>query len=384
MSSSSFSSPRARHLVLAGGGHAHALLLRQWSGDPLPDVSLTLVSPDALTPYSGMLPGLVAGHYRFEDIHIDLQSLCRAAGARFLPARVTGIDAGTGRVSLDTGETLPFDLLSLDTGSTSPESVPGVAEHATTIKPIARFYDRWLALQAQIRRQSQPLRIALVGGGAGSVEIALAMAWACRRDPAVGSQPTFHLVFQAGGLLPGYPEKVSRIASDRCRALGVELHERFRVSAVQVDHLAGASGQSLPVDVVLWCTEAAAPHWPREAGLACDENGFVAVNAGLQSTSHPAIFAAGDIAYLIDDPVPKAGVYAVRQAPYLFENLRRRLSGSPLKSYRPQQHFLSLLALGGREAVGCRGSLSFHGRWAWYWKDHIDRRFMARFDLPSR
>src|SRR5690606_33779204 len=139
-------------------------------------------------------------------------------------------------------------------------------------------------------------------------------------------------------------------------------------------------GEILDFDRLFWCAQAGAPPWLREAGLACDGEGFVRVDACLRSLSHPKVFAAGDIASFDPRPLAKAGVYAVRQAPVLFGNLRRALLGRPLRAYRPQRRFLSLLALGGKRAVGSRGDLSFRGAWVWRWKNRIDRRFMRRFE----
>ncbi|MEO5614381.1 MAG: bifunctional NADH dehydrogenase FAD-containing subunit/selenide, water dikinase SelD, partial [Cypionkella sp.] len=83
--------PIVKDLVLVGGGHAHALVARMWAMNPLPGVRLTLINPDPAAPYTGMLPGLIAGHYARDEIMIDLVRLARFAGARLILDRVTGL-----------------------------------------------------------------------------------------------------------------------------------------------------------------------------------------------------------------------------------------------------------------------------------------------------
>lgn len=376
--------PVFKEIVLAGGGHAHVLLIRQWGMQPIPGVRVILVSPDPNTPYSGMLPGLIAGHYRVDEIHIDLVRLCQWAGVRFIRTEVTGLDTDTRMVHLSDRPSLAFDVLSLDTGSTPNHDIPGVAEHAIPVKPIAGFWQRWQDLLEHLKQSDKAPTVAVVGGGAGSVEIILAMAWACLHDPELATKPRFHLVSQAQQLLPGYPRKVQQQVELACAGLDIRIHTGFTVTNVHNDRLAGESGNFLEADHVFWCTQAAAPDWPRLAGLACDDGGFIKVNDHLQSTSHPAIFAAGDMAHMVNTPRPKAGVYAVRQAPVLYDNLCRWLLGRPLKNYKPQDKFLSLLALGGKTAAGNWGWLSLSGNWVWRWKNRIDKRFMAQFKNLDR
>lgn len=377
------SPPVFRDVVLAGGGHSHALLIRLWGMQPLPGVRLTLISPAPYTPYSGMLPGLVAGHYTFDDIHIDLVRLCHWAGVRCITDSVTGIDTANNRVLLEHRPPLEFDVLSLDTGARPALTEAGVAAHAITVKPVAGFWQRWQEVRLSLRDNLAQHVIAVVGGGAGAVEIALAMARACQQDPAVKTMPVFHLFCDTENILPGYPARVRKAARNALAGYAVIVHASCSVTAVEASGVVVASGERFAADHVFWCTQAAAPEWPAKSGLACSDDGFVAVNAALQSISHPAIFAAGDIAHMVDSPLPKAGVYAVRQAPVLSRNINNALLGRPLEKYRPQKRFLSLLALGDKVATGSRGPFSVSGRWVWQWKHRIDTAFMRKFaQLP--
>jgi len=135
----------------------------------------------------------------------------------------------------------------------------------------------------------------------------------------------------------------------------------------------------VPADLIVWATGAAAVPWVGQSGLACDDRGFAAVNDGLQSPSHPFVFAAGDVAAMTNRPVPKAGVFAVRQGPVLAANLRSYLAGEPLRPFRPQPRYLSLMSTGDGHAIASWAGLAWQGRWVWAWKDRIDRAFMRRY-----
>ena len=163
--------PVVRDIVLVGGGHSHAVLLRRWAMRPLPGVRLTLICRDTHTPYSGMLPGHIAGHYSFEQVHIDLRTLAQAAGARFFRSEVIALDRSAGQVVCAGRPPVPYDRVSINIGATPRLGVPGAASHALPVKPIDRFHQRWLELLARVRTHSGKLRLAVVGAGAGGVDL---------------------------------------------------------------------------------------------------------------------------------------------------------------------------------------------------------------------
>ena len=376
--------PILRDIVLVGGGHSHVGVLRNFGMRPMPGVRLTLVCTDAHTPYSGMLPGYVAGHYDYDDVHIDLGRLAGFAGARFLCAEVTGIDRDARTVLLRDRPPIRYDLVSINTGSTPQMTrVPGAAAHAVPVKPITGFNQRWLALLARVRAHAGPMTIAIVGGGAGGVELLLAMQYrlgqelrALGRDPA---QLHFHLFTADAQILTTHAARVRARFDAVLQARGVQVHRQARVTQVDAGSLRTQSGLSVPVDETVWVTQAGGGAWLRSTGLALDGDGFVVVNPQLQSITDPRVFAAGDVASLQARPLEKAGVFAVRMGPPLAHNLRRALTGQPLRPYRPQRHWLALISTGDRHAVASRGPLGFWGDWVWRWKDGIDRRFMRRF-----
>ncbi len=369
-------------LVFVGGGHAHALALRMLAMNPIAGLRITLVSPASHTPYSGMLPGLVAGHYSFEQTHIDLARLCQWAGIRFIESEVTSLDPVSKSLVLAGRPSISYDLLSIDIGS-QPEldSVPGARAHSVSVKPVAGLWQRWRELEARLRQQSETTthRVAVVGGGAGSVELVLAMA-----HSLAGRNIAFDLWCGADEILQGYNGGARSSVMKALSRHGVAVHLGSRVASVEDAALLMEDGSRQFYDDLFWCTGAAAAPWLAASGLACDRQGFLQVADTLQSVEDADVFATGDCSVQVNHPRPKAGVYAVRQGPVLANNLRARLLGAVLKEHHPQQKFLSLVSLGDRTAAADRGPFSASGAWVWRWKDRIDCEFMDRFEnLPE-
>jgi selenide, water dikinase len=378
-----------RHVVLVGGGHSHVGVLRSWGMQPVANVRLTLISTDTQAPYSGMLPGYVAGHYSHADVHIDLPRLATFAGATLCHDEVIGIDRQARTVLCRHSPPISYDFLSLNLGATPQVAqVPGALAHSVPVKPIARFNQRWLALLERVRSFSGTTTIAVVGGGAGGVELLLAMHYRLRRElQLLGRNPDdlrFHLVTQIVEILPTHNAGVRRRFRAVLAERGVQVHAGTEVCEVQAGRLRAASGVVIDADEIIWVTQASGAPWLAATGLALDGDGFVKVNHHLQSVTDPRIFAAGDVAAMVGHPLEKAGVFAVRQARPLTDNLRASVLDQPLVTYRPQHSWLALISTGNRYAVASRGSLGFAGGWVWHWKDWIDRRFMRRFsELPG-
>jgi selenide,water dikinase len=375
-------SPAAKQLLLLGGGHSHALALRMFGMRPIEGVRLTLVSDVSHAPYSGMLPGHIAGAYSWEEMHIDLRRLCRFAGAAFVAGTVSGIDLAGKRVQLEGRPSLHFDVLSINTGSAPARiDVPGADRHATPAKPVPGLIGAWELLCATAAERGE-LRVVIVGGGAGGVELALAMD--ARLGTMVpGLRRQISLIHGGERLLPGHNNRVRELLSRELIARHVTLVVGDRVVEVRPDLVVCSSGREVEADHVFWVTHAAAPDWVRAAGLPVDTDGFIAVGESLQVLGHDGVFAAGDVATVVSERRPKSGVFAVRAARPLVENIRRFFAGEPLPRWKPQRNFLSLIGTGRGEAVASRRFLAFQGRPAWRLKDWIDRRFMRKFeDLP--
>ena len=364
--------PPLRDVVLLGGGHANVQVLKRFGMRPEPGLRLTVVAREPHSPYTGMLPGFVAGAYAWDDIHIDLARLAAFAKARFIAAEASGIDPGERCILFPDRPSLRYDVLAINTGG-----VPGArhaSEFVTPVKPIGRFLPVWRRLTES---GNPPKRLGIVGAGPGGVELALAIV---HRYP--GTQCT--IVDGDADILGTLTGRARRRLERTLRERGIALVTGARIVQALDGELIAEGGTSIAVDHALWVTGVEAPRWLADSGLATDDGGFVVVNEFLQSTSHPEIFAAGDVAHLGGQARPKSGVYAVRQGPYLADNVRRQVTGRKLRRFRAQRHAMAIVGLGIGQAVASRGGLSVAGAWVWSVKQWIDRRFMRKFnDLPD-
>jgi selenide,water dikinase len=378
--------PIAQDLVLVGGGHAHVHVLKRFGMRPQPGVRLTLITRDVETPYSGMLPGYVAGLYRFDECHINLVRLARFAGARLIHDEAIGLDRAARQVVFQGRPAIRYDVVSLDIGSTPRlDDVPGAARHTVPVKPIDRVGQRWEDLLARAADQGR-VRLAIVGGGAGGVELALAAQH--RLAGLLGAAAVEMTLVTREALLPSHNRRVQRIFARLLAERGIRAIVDTPIARVEPGRLIAADGSTVDFDEALWVTEAAGAPWLADTGLPLDERGFVIIDETLRSPVDPAVFAAGDIATMPAHPRDKAGVYAVRAGPPLADNLRRALLGRKLRRAVPQQRALALIGTGDGHAVASRGPFAAHGdgvagEMLWHLKDWIDRRWMRRYtDLP--
>lgn len=371
-----------KHIVLIGGGHSHIEVLRKFGMRPEPKVRLTVIARDLHAAYSGMLPGLIAGHYTHDETHIDLGPLARFAHASVYHDEAVGLDLENRRVHCRNRPDVPFDFVSINIGSKpAAADIPGAAQYALPVKPVEQFLDGWAAIQDRVKHSTNGFRVVVVGGGAGGVELALTMHHQLARS---GNGFSVQIVTESPDILEthnaGVRRRMRRVIDER----GIALDTSSHVSQVESDALLLENGDRHAFEAVVWVTQAGAAPWFAESGLATDDAGFIAVSDTLQSTSHPSVFACGDAATMVQSPRPKSGVFAVRQGPYLAENLRRAARGETLQRFSPQAKFLSLISTGDKNAIASRGNWSAEGSRIWKLKDWIDRRFMEKYhDLPE-
>jgi selenide,water dikinase len=380
----------AGRLVLVGGGHAHLEVLRRAARRPI-GAELVLVSPHPAQLYSGMMPGQLRGAYAERDLTVDLPALCRAAGARFVEAAVVRVGAephtaSGATVHADGAPPLEASHVSLDVGSVPAglDDVPGARAHAHAVRPLAR----WRALAARVDALAAegavagPLAACVVGGGAGGVEIALALH---ARAAAAGRAPEVTLVEGGDRVLPSFETlggRVRRLMERR----GVRVRTGVRVAAVDDAGVTLQGGARVPSRVTVWTAGAAAPPLVRASGLPADPGGYLRVDATLRAVDGRPVWGAGDCVALDGaDWVPKAGVYAVREAPVLAANLRAALGGGAARRYAPQRHYLVALDTADGRAFLRRGGVPFgvHAAWALRLKRAIDERFVARYQAAG-
>lgn len=367
--------------VLVGGGHAHVQVVRRFMMRPVSGVRLTLVLDRAEAVYSGMVPGLVAGDYAAHELEIDCWPLARRADARVVLAPAIRVDPTARKVELEGRPPVAYDLASLDVGSSVRGlDLPGVRDHALATRPIRQFIDR---LEARLRAAegeagSEPLRVAVVGGGAAGVELAFTLEARLR---TAGRAAELTVVAEDDRPLPGVARRVAERALRELARRRIAWRGGARVEAVLKDAVV-VDGERVPCHLAVWATGAAPQPLGAASALPLDPRGFVRVRDTLQVVGHDDLFAVGDCAALEAHPwVPRAGVYAVRQGPVLDANLRARTAGGALRPYRPQRDFLALLNLGDRHALGSKWGRTASGRAVWRLKDAIDRRFMRRFQV---
>jgi pyridine nucleotide-disulfide oxidoreductase family protein len=364
----------ARQLLLLGAGHAHVHVLSNMAQSPWAGAQVTLIAPYDRQLYSGMVPGFVAGHYALEDCVIPLEPLVRRSGIRWIQRSVRAMEATTQTVTLDDGSVLHYDWLSINTGPVQDralieQSIPGAREHALFIRPIEAFGALWP--QVVEMAESKPLRIAVVGAGAGGIELAMAVR---KRLP----QAAVTLLCGNTPLGAGYSEGVqARIKAALVRRKITLLPDN--AAGIRLGEVVLASGATLACDVPIIATGAQAPAWLLASGLVLDLQGFVAVDSCQRSTSHPQVFAAGDVSTRADRTLARSGVYAVRAGPVLAMNLTAAIASQPLTEHQPPDQTLNLLSCGDRYAIASWGKHSAEGRWVWWLKDWIDRRFLKRY-----
>jgi selenide,water dikinase len=372
--------PDVKHLVLLGGGHAQVAVLKSLAMRPIDGLRITLISRDVMTPYSGMLPGYLEGYYEADDIVIDLSHLARLAGARFIHAAVDAIDPARKEVSIKGRPALSYDVLSVNIGSNPDlDAIEGAGKHAVPVKPISTLLGRITPL---LYDDASSDVMTIIGGGAAGVEVALSLDHFMKsRNRKVGVT----LVHRGARIVPEFPERAARTLTRQLEKNGIRVITGTAVVSIARNTVTLSDGNTITSNQTLVVTAGRAPSFLAASGLDLDDRGFIAVSPTLQCLSHDDIFAAGDIATVMESPRPKAGVFAVRAGAILTTNVRAHLLGEALKSWTPQRHYLALIGTGGGRAVPTRGPYVLPAsRWAWKLKVWIDKRFIRKFTaLPE-
>lgn len=353
--------------LVIGGGHAHVAVLADWIRLGLPaGTRAVLLSPEPRLRYSGMVPGWIAGQHGKDDGLVDLAALAQRAGAEMVLDRCAAIDPDARVVTTAKGDAIGFDFASVDTGGVGRgAALLGDDSRLIDVRPIGGFVDRIAALPALAC-------VVVAGGGAGGVELAFALA------NRAGAPSRVALVTGQGGLLPGFASAVQRRVAHALARQGIAVHH---ADARIVDGAIMAGATLLePADAIIAALGSAAPPWARASGLAVDAAGFISVDQHQQSTSHPHIFAAGDVAARMDRSLTHSGVHAVFAGPVLAENLRSALAGDPPRAaYHPRWNNLYLMNTGDGSAIASYGPLAAEGAFVLRLKHWIDKRWIAKY-----
>ena len=361
---------------MIGAGHGHLHLARH--AMQLVDAGLTptLVDPGRFW-YSGMATGVLGGVYEPEQHSVDPRPLIEAHGGHFVQDQVVRIDRQGQRVHLTSGHTLHYDFLSFNVGSEVDLdlSLEGL-DNAWAVKPIANLWRLRHRLEDHFDyRPDQPLRLVIIGGGATGCEVACNIDRLARRH---GGRVELTLVTR-DGLMQGYPRGATRRMMQLLRARSIQVVNGSSVNAIEQGQVITDDGHRLPWDVLIAACGLRPPRWLGEQGLAVAGDGALLVDKHLRSVDDPKIFGVGDCVQLQDHPLPRVGVFGVRQAPVLLHNLCAAANGRALKRYHPQKRYLSILNTGDGKALAARGGAWWYGRSSLWLKDWIDRRFVQQY-----
>ncbi|WP_434984277.1 FAD-dependent oxidoreductase [Vreelandella zhaodongensis] len=379
--------PPLKQLVLIGAGHAHAFVLEAFAQRSDTAIAITVVSDSPLAAYSGSVPAWLAGECTLRETQIDVAALSQRAGARLITSPAVAIDPTKRRVTLANGEVVHFDVASFNVGSTLrlPEKHGAQPPYLLAMRPLSSLHYRWQALREKVAQlpQGTHQRVVSVGGGAAGCETLMSVMAQLRQQRSdITWQGT--LVSASTTLLPGAGHLPRWLTQRALRRAGITVLHGVRGQALIAGGVNTSEGELIDADIVVWATGAIGQTWLQDTALPLNQQGFIQVNKTLEVTGKPGLFAAGDCAAfnpsLRSSPLPKAGVYAVRQGPVLAENLRAACHSEPLTTWQPPKRVLALIGTGDGHAIASRGAIGFSGRWVWQWKKRIDARFIARFN----
>jgi len=367
---------KSRHVVLVGGGHAHALVLAQLQKSPIPGARFTVIDPGSHAPYTGMLPGYVAGHYTRDQLYIDIQSLCAGGEVTFIQDRVVSANSNESYLVLESGERIDYDYVSYDVGIHSNMSfITGFSQYAVPVKPLGGFAETWSVFLKKYREEKVPVHISMIGGGVAGVEMALAIEYALNGSQGGNSHVT---IYDHGVLLSSVGSTTRHYLKTILNKRNISAVENTDITEIHADYITLNNQTKTMTDLVVGAAGARPHEWLENIGLDTHD-GFIIVSDTLQSTSHANIFAVGDCAYFVSFPLQKAGVYAVRQAPILYNNISALIEERQLQSYVPQHDYIKLISLGEKKAVLDKWGLCFRGKLFWRLKNYIDKKFMMQF-----
>ncbi len=367
-------------LVLVGGGHANIQVLKSFAMRPIDGLRISLISDVLSAPYSGMLPGFVAGEYEFQEIHINLLHLCNFAGARFIQTKIMSVDTKKRIIYCKNRPNINYDLISINTGITSDfGEINGAEKYAIAVKPISHFLKKISKIEKIISSSDQS--IVIIGSGAAGIELAFALRKKFNKNNII---PKITIVGSAKRFFPELSLKCHLFLIKKCSAADIDVRFGQPVTKVSEKTVTLSTGIKIATDFSLIVTGARPSDWLNSTSIRLTHDGYIEVDNSFRSISDERIFAAGDIAKIKHQPRPRSGVFAVRAGPVLAKNLRLTLNKSPLKSIAQQSNHLSLITLQHDTVMAIWGGFFVSSKWLWPVKKWIDKRFISKFtQLPK-
>ena len=372
-------SNKAKHtVVLLGVGHTNAHVLRMWKMNPISDANLVCVSNFPVATYSGMMPGVLAGQYPTEAMEIDLVRLCRSANARLVLGEVTGLNVEKQELIFANRPPLHFDQLSIGIGSVPTfEGVEVVSDESLfAIKPMQTFLERLENRLDQFDKDSE-VRVSIVGGGIGSIETAFCLK---KKLLTEGRAHAISLITRGSRIGKGLANSTQKLIEAQLEEKGIELITGRSVIEIDAGSIRLDTQKLIETDMIIWGTGAVAPELLAALPIEKDARGFIATRPTLQTIDSDAIYAVGDSGTIKGSETDKAGVFAVRQGPFLWQNIRNYIDGDRrMAPYEPQLEYLKLINTADGKSIAQRRGKGFYAKWCYWLKDRIDVKFMEMY-----
>src|SRR6056300_1451653 len=362
--------PITNDLVLIGGGHSHLLVLMKLSKRPIKGNRITLITNEIDTPYSGMIPGYIEGIYSWRDSHIDLCRLCLKLNVRFIHAEVERVSAYNKEIYFKDRPKIKFDVLSINTGIQSNNSdIKGAAKYCLPVKPISKLANNFL------NKITNYKSIAFIGGGAGSVELALAIK---KRFLNINQEIKITLISGKRGLLSAFPQKTKLISQETLKKFKIDIIEYNRVLEVTPKQIILSDKSILRIDKAILSTNSMTPKWLTRSDILLTRDNYILVNKSFQ-TNYKYVFASGDVIDFDNQNLKKAGVFAVRSGKPLAVNIKKFIIGKNLLEYKFNKNYLALIGTSKASAIATKYNLTFNSKFFFYLKSYIDKRFIKKF-----
>jgi len=362
--------PITNDLVLIGGGHSHLSVLMKLSKRPINGNRITLITNEIDTPYSGMIPGYIEGIYSWRDSHIDLYRLCLKLNVRFIHAEVERVSAHEKEIYFKDRPKIKFDVLSINTGiQSNNREIKGAAKYCLPVKPISKLANNFLNKITNFKS------IAFIGGGAGSVELALAIK---KRFLNINQDIKITIITGKRGLLSTFPQKTKLTSLKTLEKFKIDIIEYKRVLEVKPKQIILSDKSLLKIDKAILSTNSMTPKWLAKSDILLTKDNYILVNKSFQ-TNYKYVFASGDVIDFNNQNLKKAGVFAVRSGKPLAINIKQFILGKKLVEYKFNKNYLALIGTSKRSAIATKYNLTFNSRFFFYLKKYIDQNFIKKF-----